>query len=142
MLKPNPIIEREVRIQAISVLSAAIIVRCRARSVRASARTVPLSLGSVSTRLMEPFLKCARSESAGAGLDTPTSSGNAACFMSPNPNPNLHEPRSRVRARAGGGRGDRHDRRPVLPDSQHAKDERDQHGDQRDRKEGEAFDLL
>src|SRR5271167_248628 len=52
MLKPNPIIERAVRIQAMSVLSDAIIVRSKARSVRSSARIVPLSFRSVSTRLM------------------------------------------------------------------------------------------
>src|ERR1700719_1949606 len=57
MLKPNPIIERAVRIHAISVLSAAIIVRWIARSVRSSARTVPLSLGAVSARLIELFLR-------------------------------------------------------------------------------------
>jgi hypothetical protein len=57
MLKPNPIIESAVRIHAISVLSAAIIVRRRARSVRSSARTVPLSFGAISTRLTKPFLK-------------------------------------------------------------------------------------
>jgi hypothetical protein len=36
-----------------SVLSAAIIVRWSARSVRSSARTVPLSLGAISERFME-----------------------------------------------------------------------------------------
>src|SRR5580765_8010692 len=49
MLKPNPIIEIAVRIQAISVLSDAMIVRWRARLVRSSARTVPRSFGAVST---------------------------------------------------------------------------------------------
>src|SRR6266436_3832582 len=68
--KPDPIIERAVRIHAISVLSAAIIVRLRARSVRSSARTVPLSFGAVSTRLIGPFLKCAPHGSAAIRLHT------------------------------------------------------------------------
>src|SRR5271154_5272226 len=59
MLKPNPIIEIAVRIHAINVLSPAIIERLRARSVRSSARTVPLSFGAVSTRLMGAILRCA-----------------------------------------------------------------------------------
>src|SRR5258708_36178251 len=41
--------EMAVRIQAISVLSDAMIVRWRARLVRSSARTVPRSFGAVST---------------------------------------------------------------------------------------------
>src|SRR5208337_3307104 len=52
MLKPNPIIERAVRIHAINVLSDAIIVRSKARSVRSSARTVPLSFSAPSTGSM------------------------------------------------------------------------------------------
>src|ERR1700746_1919495 len=61
MLKPNPIIEIAVRIHAISVLSAEMIVRLRARSVRSSARAVPLSIGAFSTRLMELLFICAPS---------------------------------------------------------------------------------
>src|SRR6266536_1936280 len=59
MVKPNPIIEMVVRIHAISVLSAAMMVRWRARSVRSSARTVPLFFGAVSTRLIGPLLRSA-----------------------------------------------------------------------------------
>ena len=59
MLKPNPIIEIEVRIHAISVLSAAISVRWTPRSVRSSARSVALSFGACSTRFMATLL-CAR----------------------------------------------------------------------------------
>lgn len=55
MLKPNPIIEMAVRIHAISVLSAAITVRWTARSVRSSARTIPLLFSSVSTMVMRHF---------------------------------------------------------------------------------------
>src|SRR4029450_2667660 len=56
MPKPNPIIEMAVLIHAIRVLSPAILVRWRARSVRSSARTVPLSFAGVSIRLMGPSL--------------------------------------------------------------------------------------
>src|ERR1700722_3864236 len=56
MPKPNPIIEMAVRIQAISVLSPAMMVRWRATSVRSSARNVPLSFGTVS--VMGPFSSC------------------------------------------------------------------------------------
>src|SRR6266576_5769688 len=56
MLKPNPIIESEVRIHAINDLSDAMFVRWIARSVRFSARTVPLSFGAVSIGSMGPFL--------------------------------------------------------------------------------------
>src|ERR1700723_2365745 len=59
MLKPKPIIERAVRIHAISVRSPAISERRRARSVRSSARTVPLSFVTGSTLLMESFLTLA-----------------------------------------------------------------------------------
>src|SRR5271165_115983 len=103
MLNPNPIIEREVRIHAIRVLSAAMIVRWRARSVRSSARIVPLSFGAVSTTFMQPSFQ------------------------------HLHPA-----TRAGVGYGLRHDRRPVLADSEHAEHKRHRHRDQRDRKEREA----
>src|ERR1700679_4203959 len=54
MVKPNPIIESAVRIQAMRVLSAAITDRSTARSVRSSARIVPRSFVAVSTSMKIP----------------------------------------------------------------------------------------
>src|SRR5271168_2311517 len=131
MLKPKPIIEIEVRIHAISVLSDAITVRRMPRSVRSSARIVPLSFGASSTGLMCPLLKYAPYDGAGIRLQTSRTQRRRAWYEPPV----TFGRRSRGSARASGGSGERDDRRPVLPDSKHAEDESSQHRDQRDRKE-------